>query len=182
MVDYHPYWLKDGTKNPNVDKNSKAIMSLKTPKKEDEEWKIQKHRAAIKLFTRLLQQALNDKLEDIDFIQIAIVPSSTAGKISDGLRAIVKSLNTKVTVIFDEKFLVRTRSVTKAHEGGDRSINKHLDTIQVETIPSPDIPILLLDDVTTTGNSLNASRDLLNAAGCKNIIMLAIGQTVETNE
>ena len=49
MVDYHPYWLKDGTKNPNVDKNSKAIMSLKTPKKEDEEWKIQKHRAAIKL-------------------------------------------------------------------------------------------------------------------------------------
>lgn len=63
--------------------------------------------------------------------------------------------------------------------GGDRSKYLHLQSIEVvdDIDMSQDI-ILLMDDVTTTGNSLYACKEILLNHGAKNVEMFALGKAI----
>ena len=57
---------------------------------------------------------------------------------------------------------------------------RHLESVEVNLNYLPDLgryPILLLDDVTTTGSSLLACRKLLLRAGVRRVVPLALGET-----
>lgn len=76
-------------------------------------------------------------------------------------------------------YLKRTRSIPKLAYGGGRDKSIHYETIR--TVSDIDITgniVLLMDDVTTTGNSLYACRDILLDNGAEHVEMFALGRTV----
>lgn len=166
--EYHPY---RGGSNPRADKNTKRIMDIKNPDSYNFIKSTNSYGELFKQGTGRILDFLN-----VPVIQVAIVPSSKEGKVSIGLERIINHV--KGTVIYDPDFLVRKYDVPTAHEGGDRSFQKHIDSIEIRVLPNPRIPLILLDDVTTTGNSLNACKKILNDSGIKEVYMVAIGRTV----
>ncbi len=76
-------------------------------------------------------------------------------------------------------YLMRIIDVPKLTENRRRGRDIHLASITVD--PGMSVygeRVLLLDDVTTTGNSLYACREILISAGAKSVEMFAIGQAV----
>lgn len=171
LVDYHPYW-KHGERNPARNSDTYKIMDLKSP---DEKG----HKAAVAYFGNLLNTEVQRLLQtwNTNTIQVAIVPSSKVGKQSIGLEAVLEHVK-GANLLYNSSFLNRFESIPAAHEGGERNTQNHFNSIAVSTIPNPDIPLLLLDDVTTTGSSMDACVQLLRQAGVKQVHMLALGRTV----
>lgn len=76
-------------------------------------------------------------------------------------------------------YLRINQSIDKLAWGGNRSKEVHLKTIS--TMNEVDIIgdiVLLMDDVTTTGNSLYACREILLERGAKCVKMFALGKAV----
>lgn len=76
-------------------------------------------------------------------------------------------------------YLIRTKEIEKLATSGSRGMDVHMDSIEVN--PRVSISgevILVVDDVTTSGNSLYVCRDILLRNGASRVAMLALGQTV----
>lgn len=85
----------------------------------------------------------------------------------------------KQTAINKVYFLQRTKSIDKLAWGGRRDKQIHLETISaVENMDITDNIILLMDDVTTTGNSLYACKEILMEKGAKQVEMFALGKAI----
>jgi predicted amidophosphoribosyltransferase len=73
--------------------------------------------------------------------------------------------------------LIRHQTIEKLASGGKRDL-----ALISMRVPRPeeirDRDVFLIDDVTTTGNSLLAGRQLLQKAGARRIAALALAQTV----
>jgi predicted amidophosphoribosyltransferase len=164
LGEYHPYWNYENgekTKNPNFDEFSGKILDFK---KMDP--------GAIDEFCKKITGMLTDS------IAITVVPSHDPSKAQSGLVMLAKKL-AKLKRINAVSCLRRTKKIAKLASGGDRSIQTHLDSIIVvdkNLIKSKDV--LLLDDVTTSGNSLQACKQLLLEAGASSVQCLALGKTI----
>ena len=171
VCDYNSYY-KEGVKNPYIDHYTYKIMDLKEPSQRG-------HNAAILHFAPKLNSGINALANSLNIrtLQIAIVPSSEKDKRSAGLETLITHIN-GTRVIYDPNFLVRDHTVPKAHLGGDRSYDRNIKSVSVHNAPSKDIPLILLDDVSTTGNSLYSCREILKNVGVKKVYMIVIGQTV----
>ena len=171
MVDYNTYW-KDGERNPARNADTYHIMDLKSPAEKN-------HAVAVNYFGKKFHTGTHRLLDFLqtDTIQVAVVPSSKKGKISQGLEGLIEHVK-NANLLYNRNFLVRTEDIPAAHEGGERSTQKHLDTIEVQVQPDPKIPLILLDDVTTTGTSLEACKQILDTAGVSQVYMVALGRTV----
>jgi predicted amidophosphoribosyltransferase len=111
---------------------------------------------------------------------VAVVPShdATRGPTS-GVHSLANRLAGELKLSNGGACLVRHTTVPKLATGGGRDIDVHLNSIRVdhpERIAGH--IVLLLDDVTTSGNSLMACKRLLLAAGAKEVRMVALGRTV----
>ena len=74
--------------------------------------------------------------------------------------------------------LQRVKTAQKSHRGNDRSEQKHLESIEICDVEKiADRPVLLLDDVVTTGSSLAACKQILLNNGAKDVECLALGRT-----
>ena len=92
-------------------------------------------------------------------VTICVVPSSDADKKESGIWMLGEMLaaDGRKNKVY---YLQRTKSIDKLAYGGCRDRQVHMKTIS--TVDSIDINgdiILLMDDVTTTGNSLYACRE-----------------------
>ena len=160
---YHKYWLdrERQIKNPLFDVYSGKILDLKNGKQE-----------AVDYFYKLLEP------EICKDVTICIVPSSDAEKVETGMTMLGEKLasNGRKNKVF---FLKREKSIKKLANGGNRDMAVHyasigtLDDLSVEG----DI-VLLMDDVTTTGNSLYACRGILLQNGAKHVEMFALGKSI----
>lgn len=166
---YHKYWLNKAAneRNPKFDDFSTDILNLKH---KDNDFKRQR---SVDRFAKDLEKQLPAGAV------ITVVPSHDPQSTDSGLRDLAKKLagrnRTNGTAC-----LVRTRKIDKLAGGANRSLQIHLNTISVqhaELIKGKDV--ILIDDVTTTGNSLQACRQLLLNAGAKSVRMIAIGRTVD---
>ncbi len=74
--------------------------------------------------------------------------------------------------------LQRYKKVEKKSNGGNRDINVDLNSIKVNNHHLlKGQTVLLLDDVTTTGNSFLSCETLLEQAGALRVVKLALGKT-----
>ena len=148
---YHRYWQNKELriKNPYFDVYSGKILDLKEGKQ-----------AAVKYFYNLLNE------EICEGVTICVVPSSNADKTESGIGML-------------GDMLAANGRVNKLAYGGNRNKEIHMKTIS--TIEDVDISgeiVLLMDDVTTTGNSLYACKEILLQHGAKSVKMFALGKAV----
>lgn len=160
---YHRYWQNKELriKNPYFDVYSGKILDLKEGKQ-----------AAVKYFYNLLNE------EICEGVTICVVPSSNTDKTESGIGMLGDMLaaNGRVNKVY---YLRRTETIDKLAYGGNRNKEIHMKTIS--TIEDVDISgeiVLLMDDVTTTGNSLYACKEILLQHGAKSVKMFALEKAV----
>lgn len=154
---YHPYY---GGSNPKFDNFSKLILDIKDKKP-----------SAINIFFKKLNHQLDKGFP------IVTIPSSNPNNINTGINKLA-SLLAKQGRIDASSCLLRHIQVPKKSKGGNRDINIDLNSIKVSNqhlIKGK--TVLLLDDVTTTGNSFVACEKLLVDAGAYKVVKLALGKT-----
>ena len=159
---YHRYRNKDGTHNTAFDMFSGRILDVKDKKEKG---------------IRYFFNQLDDELcEDI---AICVVPSHEASRRnSSGVSILARELaaNNRIDKV---DFLQRIFTVDKLAHGGSRNISVHLDSIGTNADMSiaGDV-VLLVDDVTTSGASLEACKQILLENGASRVAMLALGQSI----
>lgn len=158
--DYKPYRNLDGGVNPDFDDFSSQILALKRGEQ-----------SAIEYFQKKIEPVINTG------ITIVTIPSSDPDKKDSGTIKLAKKLCENDRVDGTE-VLIRTNKIEKLAEGGNRDKSVHLESIEVrntELIVGK--YVLLIDDVSTTFNSINACKKLLNTYIPRKIETLVLGIT-----
>jgi predicted amidophosphoribosyltransferase len=159
--DYHAYRIF-GMKNPSFNKFSGLILDVKEEKP-----------FAINYFYNILDPLINSN------IVICTVPPHDSTKETSGIISLASKLAQSNARIDGSRCLIRYKTIDKLSTGGHRDADVHLNSITL--INSRLInrkEILLIDDVTTSGTSLETCKDILISNGAKNVAMLALGHTV----
>lgn len=129
-------------------------------------------RAALRHYTLRLDEHL-----DKDAV-LATVPSHKPSNVGSIDRA-AQILAQKHERVDATGCLVRHRKIRKLSQGGHRHVQVHLTSIKVENKHLvTGKQVTLLDDVTTTGNSFRACRQLLLDAGAASVHCLALSKTM----
>ncbi|MCI3921343.1 phosphoribosyltransferase [Paenibacillus sp. TRM 82003] len=154
---YHPYW---GGNNPDFNNNSRLILDLKGNVD-----------SGINHFFPILDKVLSKG------VLVTIVPSHNPANREGGLKRLAVKL-AQSGRHDGTSCLVRTRLISKLATGGNRSADVHVGSISVQNkFLIKDKQVVVLDDVTTSGNSLLACRSILLTAGAANVHCWAIGKT-----
>lgn len=165
---YQPY---RGGQNPNFDKSSGMLLDFKKGELK-----------AVNYWYPQVSRLIWSLAGDTPF-SIATVPSSTKGKKHPGFTMLVKRLASEFSIINSNTNLIgRTESIDKLATGGNREVSVHLHTLRVPTTTIDYNPVILLDDVTTTGNSITAAVSKLEDAGYTVIAAIALGKTAEKTD
>ena len=150
-----------GGDSSNYDQFSKRILDFK-----------EGQAVAINHFTALILPLLAG-----DFA-VCVVPSHDPQKKAGPLYTLAARLCNGQGRIDLAGTLVRHTKIPKLATGGDRSKDVHLKSVKVaDAKPIARKRILLLDDVMTTGGSLQACTELLTTAGASRVWCLALGKT-----
>lgn len=161
---YMPYsrWKNDPEMaGVPYDLYSRKILDLKDGK-----------RSAINYFYTLLDE------EICSGVAICVVPSHSPQSVESGVIQLARKLAAHDRIDMTD-YLIRTKEIEKLATGGNRNIDVHLNSIEVDPrISITGEVILVVDDVTTSGNSLYACRDILLRNGASRVALLALGQTV----
>lgn len=151
--------------------------------------------AAIKAFSIVDEfesaQAIDDAIRLLNenlcgFDAVAVVPAHNKGGNSHaGISQVAMGLAERSSgkVIDATSCLLRIKRIQKLAEGGDRSRQTHIDSIQLK---HPQLVqgkrVLLLDDVRCTGNSLMACQDILSKAKPRSVHPLALAQSLRNDQ
>lgn len=155
---YHPY---HGGHNQNFDAFSGKILDLK-----------QNKQSGLTYFFNMLKRINFDKTE-----AIVIVPPHNPTH-SSSLIPLANFLADKHGWTKATSCVKRTKRITKLTAGGSRSKAVHLSSIKIKNkkiIKGKNV--LVLDDVTTSGNSLKAVMKLLRKAGARSVWAYALAKT-----
>ena len=169
LYDYHPW-----NNPPLVDYVTFKIKNLK-------ENTLQPHRArgySVEFFVNALRASIVP-ISNLNNMAGCIVPKSNAGELSIGMINVLIKMAQEIGFSNSVNLLERVTSVQSAHTGGPRSIKIHKDSIRVVNVEQVyQKNVFLFDDVTTTGSSLKACKELLLEAGANQVFMIAFGKTV----
>lgn len=156
---------------------SKRLLAVKYRHHSDPDPRPWKQRNKTRALRWLFQQI--DSLLSQNIV-IAVVPSHDPAAGISGIHQLAQALARQSRIDATE-CLVRFRKIPKLATGGSRSVARHMSSIRVE---HPEIiqgrEVLLLDDVTTSGNSLVACRLLLLKAGAARVKYMALGRTTHS--
>lgn len=116
---------------------------------------------------------------------ITVMPSHARGQYGVNLLKVAEGLAEDFGFT-DESYLIqRTVDKMKSTEGGERSVPAHLATLGLAHELNSDIDwYIILDDITTTGSSLEAAKQLLieNDVFSRHIIKMAIAKTTHEDD
>lgn len=159
---YHRYWNPDKTRNQAFDMFSGRILDIKEKKEK-----------GISYFYQQLDA------EICKGVAICVVPSHTESYTNDsGIAELARRLAQNGRIDKTD-YLVRKKTIDKLAHGGSRNIRVQLESLGVNPNMTVDGDVILIvDDVTTSGASLEACKEILLKNGAKRVAMLALGQSV----
>lgn len=169
LVDYIPRNV-----GGKYDTNSNLIIGVK-----------EKQINAIKYFLNILLKWVEKNIKNHEKIVIAVVPGHLSSKINDsGVAIIAQEVIKKYKMVNGINLIFRNKDMPKKATSKIRtSLKEDIESISLNnTINIKQKTILLLDDVTTTGNSLKACSYILLKNGAYDVIPLALGKTVKYYE
>ncbi len=162
---YQRYRLPDNSVNPKFreDRISGLILDVKDKKER-----------GIGFFFTALQSEIENG------VSICVVPGHEAKDFNDSGIAVLARRLASVDRIDKVDCILRIRSIDKLAMGGSRDYATQIESIGI----NPNVKIsgdvvLLVDDVTTSGNSLRACKELLLKHGAKRVAMFALGASIE---
>lgn len=80
-------------------------------------------------------------------------------------------------------FLERIYAVEKSHDGGERTVQKQLDSIKIKYgVSLLGKTVYLIDDISTTGTTLLACSHILYKAGASHVICFCLAKTAGTSD
>ena len=156
---YHPY---HGGNNPEFDQFSGKILDLKSDRNN-----------AVTYFFNLIKDVNFDNTQ-----VIVIVPSHTPSNKMSSVRKLAIMLAKYKNWVDATDSIVRTHEIAKLAYGGNRSIDTQLSSLRVKNIQLlKNRNVLVFDDVTTSGNSLYATMQLLHNINVKSVWSYAVAHT-----
>ena len=169
------YYPKRGKPYKDMDEFSNMILDIKKDetKLDPNSKEYYYYNKAINHFTNQLRLILSDTEEFV----ICVMPTHAAGTARSGMRTIAKRLCSP-SIIDGTDVLSRVFEMPEKAIGGSRDLQKEIESLTVrnESIVR-DRQVLLMDDITTTGTSLKAGKDLLDQAGVALVALIALGET-----
>lgn len=164
---YHKYWInkKDKIKNEDFDQHSKKLLDFK-----------EAQRYTIGYFSKIILEGI-DKSK---IYAVVCIPPHKPGNLNFS-EVLVNDLCSKNSnFINGNGCLVRIKEIDKKATGGNRDESVDLESIILknsEVLLNHDI--LLIDDVTTSGNTFSACKKIIKKSGVNYgaIFCLALGKT-----
>lgn len=137
---------------------------------------------AIDFFCRIMKEVLDERFKDnlsgLGEYTVCIMPAHDRGMYSVGLRMLAQFLVDTYGMTDGKALVQRIKTHDRNANGGDRSLAGQLQTLAVDDrYEVADKKVLLLDDVTTSGNSILAVKKLLTDRGNNWFVSLALGRT-----
>lgn len=163
----HPYFPT------RYKEHTREILDLK-----DLNWPVV-HKFAYDL-SRFLEE--EDLLDDPSNTSITVVPSHDPDNKNSGVRSVAQIVCAKHGFVDATACLVRKQKVVKSTtKGADRSVEKHLGSIGVQDqYKVMGQRVIILDDVTTTGNSMKACEKLILATSAEVVQCISLAKTVHS--
>lgn len=162
---YRPWWYHkncggDGLSYPTY---SGRLLDLKESRER-----------GIKYFMDVLADNIRTNAE----LALVVVPSHDSTKVRSGVHQLVTRFAPTIRAVDAGASLIRTKTIQKLANGGDRSIQVHLGSMAADDMKSiGQRNVMLIDDIMTTGNSLAAGRQILMEAGAVDVLCVALGRT-----
>lgn len=164
----HPYYPTRYKEHEGV---SESIIAYK-----------QCYQRPIDRFTNEIEEALinqmNGDANKLTKYCVVVVPSHSKERWSEPLLRTANKMCSDLSMKNCSKALIRVEEHEKLSTGGERSIESHMRTIDVdEHTDLQGKKVVLIDDVTTTGNSILACARKLKEVGASSVAAIAIGKT-----
>ncbi|MDP2797346.1 MAG: phosphoribosyltransferase [Methanoregula sp.] len=182
LFDYYPkkdYW-SSGI-NPKHDIHSSRILNLKSIDEKNEaatavNEKYVLSNMDIDRITYYAEQ-IEPLIQKYKDLVICVMPKSKKSREPSGIRMVAKMV-CQTHYIDGTDIIDRPVDREPRHVDGNRDYHQELASLQItdSNLIKGKI-VLLLDDVKTQGNSLNAGKSLLLSQGAKQVIMFALGKT-----
>lgn len=178
MIDYHPY---RGGQNRYHQGDSKTLVFMKGGSLYDKN----REAAFLRRIIDWLKREVEPSIDQNKRVVIAIAPGHKSDSNPTGfMHDIVKKLAQEYPVIDGGQQLIRVMDVAKsATTAGLRSMERHSGTIGING-NDPDNKgkvVVILDDVWTSGSTLNACREVMLTTKPEEIRLFAIGKTASYN-
>ena len=113
-------------------------------------------------------------------VAVVVMPSHSQGQYGESLCDLANALVGRFSFVNNITLIQRVEEKIKSTDGGIRTVEAHIRTLGLLDMPSDNVDVyLILDDITTTGSSLEAAKQLLIANGVhpNNIIKVAVAKT-----
>lgn len=195
IYDYIPKYKFDEYKKLNF-KLSVQVQEIIKISKEIIQYKkyMDKDNFFTNALLKYIKNICHNYFKNKEGVVLVPVPSSKINKDPQTKQSIIqivkwyedKENNIDFEIYNGNGLLKRYKNVPSSKEGEDRSVEKHQNSIECnknQIPPNKNSGFIILDDITTSGNSLYACKDILIKNGYENkdIICLAIGRTVNVN-
>lgn len=172
LIDYHPY--RGGT-NPNHQGDSQTLVYMKSG------YNIAEDRKANFLLniSTWLKGGVKSLIDQNKIVVIAIAPGHGMNSPTGFMHGIVQALAQQYpgNIIDGGHQLIRTMDVLKsATTPGLRSVERHRGTIGINADNTGKV-VIILDDIWTSGSTLNACKEVMSTTGPVDIRLFAIGKT-----
>lgn len=123
---------------------------------------------------------VKNRMENLK-IAIAVMPSHSKGVHGESLLKMARALAQRFGWLDVSCLIQRTIEKRKSTDGGARDVEAHLQTLGLAARLDKSVDMyIILDDITTTGSSLEAAKQLLvaNDIDASSVIKVAIAKTM----
>jgi len=109
--------------------------------------------------------------------KLAVVPSSQKGPPRNSVHEMAWNIVKNLGVFYEQGALYRYKSIQPCHISNTRDQGVHFNSIGVNSNVIGN-SYILLDDIYTTGNTINACEKLLLQKGAERVIKMTIAKTI----
>lgn len=128
-----------------------------------------------------VERYFDEETRDWCIIAVAVMPSDIKGTYGEKLSEMAAELAGEFGFRDASELIQRTKDKVKSTDGGLRDAGAHLETMGLAGPVDGDVDIfIILDDITTSGSSLEAAKRLLVEGGAdeRSVIKIAVAKTM----